>query len=91
MNKNELVSVIADKCEMTKKDTEKVINALTDTICEALKEGERVQIVGFGSFEVKERAAHKGHNPITKEEMMIPATKSPFFKAGKILKDSVRG
>ena len=90
MNKNELVSIIAEKCDMTKKDTEKVVNAMTDTICDALKAGERVQIVGFGSFEVKERAAHKGHNPITKEEMMIPATKSPFFKAGKILKDSVR-
>ena len=59
-------------------------------ITDALKEGEKVQIVGFGSIEVKSRVAHKGHNPITKEEMMIPETKSPFFKAGKILKDSVR-
>ena len=90
MNKNDLVAIIAEKCDMTKKDTEKVVNALTDTICTALQSGEKVQIVGFGSFEVKTRVAHKGHNPITKEEMMIPETKSPFFKPGKILKDSVR-
>ena len=90
MNKNELIAVVAEKCEMTKKDTDVIVNAVLDSITEALVKGEKVQLVGFGSFEVKERAAHKGHNPITKEEMMIPATKTPMFKAGKILKDSVR-
>lgn len=90
MNKNELITVIAQKCDLTKKEAEKVLTAFTETVCETLQKGEKVQIVGFGSFEVKERVEHKGHNPITKEEMIIPATKSPFFKAGKILKDCVR-
>lgn len=90
MNRNELAAIVAEKCGMTKKDAEAVINAMTETICDALSKGERVQLVGFGAFEVKTRAAHKGHNPVTKEEMLIPETKSPFFKAGKLLKESIR-
>ena len=91
MNKNELIAAVAEKCDITKKDAEKAVTAFTDVIYDALAKGEKVQLVGFGSFEVKERAAHKGHNPITKQEIMVPATKTPFFKAGKLLKDSVRG
>ena len=74
---------------MTKKDTEKVVNAMTETICDALKEGEKVQIVGFGSFEVRERAPRIGRNPRTKEEVTIPASKAVQFKSGKVLKRAV--
>lgn len=89
MNKADLVSVVAEKTGLTKKDTEKAINALFDTVSDTLVKGEKVQLVGFGSFEVKPRAARIGRNPKTKESIQIPASKSPIFKAGKALKDAV--
>lgn len=89
MNKAELINAVAASAEVSKKDTEAVITAMLDTITEALKEGDKVQLVGFGSFEVKKRAARLGRNPQTKEEIKIPASKMPVFKAGKLLKDTV--
>lgn len=89
MNKTELVNAVAEKAGLSKKDAEKVINATVDSITEALKAGEKVQLVGFGAFEVKARAARQGLNPRTKEAITIPASKSPVFKAGKALKDAV--
>ncbi len=89
MNKAELIAAIAEKCGMSKTNTEKCVNAVTESITEALQKGEKVQLMGFGTFEVKQRAARKGHNPMTKEEIDIPASKAPVFKAGKQLKDSV--
>lgn len=90
MNKVELVAAIAEKSELTKVDTEKALKAFIDTVTEELKNGGKVQLVGFGTFEVAERAARKGRNPKTSEEIMIPASKSPKFKAGKALKDIVK-
>ncbi|NLC45444.1 MAG: HU family DNA-binding protein [Clostridiales bacterium] len=90
MNKSELISAVAEKSELTKKDTEKAVNALVSVISETLAEGDKVQLVGFGTFEVRERAERKGRNPQTKEEITIPASKAPVFKAGKALKDSVK-
>lgn len=87
MNKADLVKSMAEKSELTKADSEKALNALIETIEEALTQGDKVQLVGFGSFEVKERAARKGRNPQTKEEIMIEASKAPIFKSGKALKD----
>ena len=87
MNKTELVSAVAEKVDMSKKDTEMVINATLDAIAASLKEGDKVQLVGFGSFEVKKRAARMGRNPKTKEAIEIPATTIPVFKAGKALKE----
>lgn len=89
MNKAELINAVAASAEVSKKDTEAVITAMLDTITEALKQGDKVQLVGFGSFEVKKRAARIGRNPQTKEEIQIPATVLPVFKAGKLLKDTV--
>ena len=89
MNKAELINAVAASADVYKKDTEAVISAMLDTITEALKEGDKVQLVGFGSFEVKKRAARIGRNPRTKEEIEIPATVLPVFKAGKLLKDTV--
>jgi len=89
MNKAELIAAIAAKTGETKKGVEATINAFVDTITEALVEEEKVQLVGFGSFEVRKRAARKGRNPQTKEEIKIPASKAPVFKAGKALKDLV--
>lgn len=89
MNKAELVAAVAEKTGISKKDAEKNINATIDAITEALKDGDKVQLMGFGTFQVKERAARKGHNPTTKEEIDIPASRVPSFKAGKQLKDSV--
>ena len=89
MNKMELVAAVAEKTGLTKKDTECLINAAIDTITEQLVQGEKVQISGFGVFEVKEREARVGRNPRTKETMEIPATRSPAFKASKALKDIV--
>lgn len=89
MNKTELVSQIAVKTEMSKKDVEKVVNAFFDTVEGALKVDEKVQLIGFGTFEVKARQARKGRNPQTGEEIDIPATKVPAFKAGKALKDAL--
>lgn len=89
MNKKELVSAVAEKCEVSKKDAEKIIEGVTDVITEALVNGDKVQLVGFGTFEVAERAAREGRNPKSGETMQIPASKSPKFKAGKALKDAV--
>ena len=89
MNKAELINAVAASADVSKKDTEAVITAMLDTITEALKQGDKVQLVGFGSFEVKKRAARIGRNPRTKEEIEIPATVLPVFKAGKVFKDIV--
>ena len=89
MNKTELVAAIADKAEISKKDSEKALKAFVDVVTEQLKEGEKVQLVGFGTFEVSERAAREGRNPQTGKTMKIAACKAPKFKAGKALKDAV--
>ena len=89
MNKAELVAAVAEKTALSKKDSEKVVNAAFEAITEALVAGEKVQLVGFGSFETKERNARIGRNPRTKEEIEIPASRVPTFKAGKALKDVV--
>lgn len=89
MNKNELVTSMADKSGLTKKDAEKALTGFVDTIQQALTEGDKVQLVGFGSFEVKERAERKGRNPQTKEEITIAASKAPVFKAGKAFKEAI--
>lgn len=89
MNKTELVASVAEKAGMTKKDAEKVINAVFSSIEEALANEDKVQIIGFGTFEVKTREERKGRNPQTGKEITIPASKSPVFKAGKGLKDVV--
>lgn len=89
MNKAELISAVAAAADVSKKDAEAVITATLETITGALKEGDKVQLVGFGSFEVKKRAARLGRNPKTKESIEIPASVVPVFKAGKALKDSV--
>ena len=86
MNKTELVAAMAEKTELSKKDAEKALKAFTDVVAEELKKGEKVQLVGFGTFEVAEREAREGRNPRTGE---IAASKSPKFKAGKALKDSL--
>ena len=89
MNKTELIAEIAAKAELSKKDAEKALNAFVESVTEGLKKGEKVVLVGFGSFETKKRAARKGKNPRTNEEITIPASKSPVFKAGKAFKDSI--
>jgi DNA-binding protein HU-beta len=89
MNKADLISQVAEKTEMTKKDAEKTVSALLATIEEALSKGEKVQLVGFGTFEIRERAARKGRNPQTGEEISIAAARVPVFKAGKALRDAV--
>jgi len=89
MNKTELIAAAAEKAVLSKKDTEKVVNATFDAITEALVQGDKVQLVGFGAFEVRERGERIGRNPQTKEEIKIPASKAPVFKAGKALKDAV--
>lgn len=89
MNKTELVAAMAEKAELSKKDAEKALKAFTEVVAEELKKGEKIQIVGFGTFEVSERAARVGKNPRTGESLTIEASKSPKFKAGKALKDSL--
>ena len=89
MNKAELITAVAEKAGLSKKDSEKAINAAFDTITETLVSGDKVQLVGFGAFEVKERGARVGRNPKTKEEIMIPASRVASFKVGKALKDAV--
>ena len=89
MNKAELVAAVAEKTGLSKKDSEKAVNATFDAITAALEAGEKVSLVGFGAFDVKERAARMGRNPRTKEEVEIPASRVPQFKAGKALKDAV--
>jgi DNA-binding protein HU-beta len=89
MNKSELVVAMAEKAGMPRKEAETMLNAFIESVTEALKSGDKVQLTGFGAFEVKERAARKGHNPATGEEIDIPASKAPVFKAGKALKDEI--
>ncbi|MGQ9512530.1 MULTISPECIES: HU family DNA-binding protein [Thermodesulfitimonas] len=89
MNKADLVASVAEKADLTKKDAERAIAAVFDSITAALANGEKVQLVGFGTFEVRQRAARKGRNPQTKAEIEIPAARVPVFKAGKLLKDAV--
>ena len=89
MNKAELVAAIAEKTELSKKDSEKALKAFIDVVTEELTKGEKIQLVGFGTFEVSERAAREGRNPQTGETMSIPASKAPKFKAGKALKDVI--
>ena len=89
MNKTELVAAMADKTGLSKKEAEASLKAFTEVVAEELKKGEKIQLVGFGTFEVSERAARTGRNPQTGAEMEIPASKAPKFKAGKALKDSL--
>lgn len=91
MNKNELVAAAAEKTGLSKKDTEAVLSAALNAITAALGEGEKVQLIGFGTFEVRPRAEHIGRNPKTNEPITIPASKAPVFKPGKALKDAVSG
>lgn len=89
MNKTELIAAVAEKAELSKKDAEKAVKAFTDVVSEELVNGGKIQLVGFGTFEVSERAAREGRNPATGESMVIKASKAPKFKAGKALKDLV--
>ena len=89
MNKTELVAAIAEKTNLTKADSEKALKAFTEVVAEELKKGEKITLVGFGTFEVTERAAREGRNPITGETIKIAASKAPKFKAGSQLKESI--
>ena len=89
MNKTELIAAVAEKAELSKKDAERALKAFTDVVSEELVKGEKIQLVGFGTFEVAEREEREGRNPKTGEKMMIAASRSPKFKAGKALKDMV--
>ena len=89
MNKTELVAAMAEKAGLSKKDAEAALKAFTDTVAEELKKGEKIALVGFGTFEVSERAAREGRNPQTGAPMKIAASKAPKFKAGKALKDAI--
>ena len=89
MNKTELVAAMAEQAGVSKKDAEKVLKAFTDVVTDELKKGEKVQLVGFGTFEVSQRAAREGRNPATKKPIKIPASKAPKFKAGKAFKDAL--
>ena len=89
MNKTDLINKVAEATEMTKKDASKSVEAVLEAIAGALREGEKVQLIGFGNFEVKDKPEHKGRNPRTGEEMIIPARKSVSFKAGKQLREEV--
>ena len=90
MNKTELIASIAEKAGLSKKDAEKARNAFIGSVQEALIKGDKVQLVGFGSFETRARAARKGRNPQTKKEITTPASKAPVFKAGKAFKDAIK-
>ena len=90
MNKTELINAVAEASELSKKDATKAVDAVFESILEALKNGDKVQLIGFGNFEVRERAARKGRNPQTGEEIEISASKVPAFKPGKALKDAVK-
>ena len=89
MNKTEFIAAVAEKAEISKKDSEKALKSFVDVVAEQLKAGDKVQLVGFGTFEVSERAAREGRNPQTGETMTIAACKAPKFKAGKALKDAI--
>ncbi len=90
MNKSEIIAAMAEKTGLTKKDCEKALVAFTSAVEESLKAGDKVQLIGFGSFEVKVRAERTGRNPATNKEITIPASKAPVFKAGKALKDAIQ-
>ncbi|WP_062198273.1 HU family DNA-binding protein [Massilibacterium senegalense] len=90
MNKTELINAVAEATELSKKDATKAVEAVFDTITGALKDGDKVQLIGFGNFEVRTRSARKGRNPQTGEEIEIPESKVPAFKPGKALKDAVK-
>lgn len=90
MNKTELINAVAESSELSKKDSTRVVDSVMETITTALKNGDKVEIIGFGAFSVSERAARKGRNPQTGEEIEIAASKAPTFKAGKNLKDAVK-
>ena len=90
MNKTELVASIAEKANISKKDAEKAVAAFIESVTEELKKGGKVQLIGFGTFEVREHAARKGINPLTKQEITIAASKNPVFKAGKALRDEIK-
>ena len=89
MNKNELSTALVNKPELSKKDADKFVNAFIEVVSETLSAGEKIQLIGFGTFEVKDRPARVAHNPRTREEIQIAAAKAPVFKAGKALKDAV--
>ena len=89
MNKTELIAAVAEKAEISKKDSEKALKAFIDVVTDELKNGGKIQLVGFGTFEVSERAAREGRNPQTGKTMKIAACKAPKFKAGKALKDAI--
>ena len=89
MNKTELIAAVAEQAEISKKDSEKALKAFIDVVTEQLEKGDKVQLVGFGTFEVSERAAREGRNPQTGKTMKIAACKAPKFKAGKALKDAI--
>ena len=90
MNKTELIAAIAEKTELTKKDAERALKAFVDVVTDELKQGEKVQLVGFGTFETRERAARQGRNPRDPQQVInIPASKAPVFKAGKVLKEAI--
>ena len=89
MNKAELVAAVAERTELSKKDAEKALKAFVDVVAEELKKGEKIQLVGFGTFEVSEKAAREGRNPANGQPMQIAASKAPKFKAGKALKDAI--
>ncbi|UDF14938.1 non-specific DNA-binding protein Hbs [Bacillus pumilus] len=91
MNKTELINAVAEASELSKKDATKAVDSVFDTILDALKSGDKIQLIGFGNFEVRERSARKGRNPQTGAEIEIPASKVPAFKPGKALKDAVAG
>lgn len=90
MNKTELIQSVSEKSGLTKKDSEKAVTAILETVIDAVSAGEKVQLIGFGTFEARERAAREGRNPSTGEVINIAATKVPAFKAGKAFKDSVK-
>jgi len=90
VNKSELIGVVAEKAEMSKKETEKVVNAVFESIVEGLSKGSKIQLVGFGTFEVRERKQREGRNPATGETITIPALNIPVFKAGKAFKEKVK-
>ena len=90
MNKTEIVATLAEKANVTKKDAEKVLNAFIDTVKDAVKADDKIQLIGFGTFEARKREARTGTNPQTKEKVQIPACKVPVFKAGKAFKDLVK-
>jgi len=90
MNKTELVALVADKAEVTQAMAEKVVNSFVDIVTETLSKEEKVVVTGFGTFEVRNRVARRGKNPRTGEEIIVPAQKTPAFKAGKLLKDAVK-